>query len=103
MSAPFPAIPYGRAGFEAIRREGCLYVDKTRFLHAPPVLRATAHLDVEAAHQRAQVRHVFLILLRHPVHGDVAAAVGARLRGGRRMGLVHPGRRPAASLLPGMR
>ena len=34
MSAPFPAIPYGRAGFEAIRREGCLYVDKTRFLHA---------------------------------------------------------------------
>jgi len=35
MSAPFPAIPYyDRAGFEAIRREGCLYVDKTRFLHA---------------------------------------------------------------------
>ena len=34
MSAPFPAIPYGRAGFEAIRREGCLCVDKTRFLHA---------------------------------------------------------------------
>ena len=34
MSSPFPAIPYGRADFEAIRREGCLYVDKTRFLHA---------------------------------------------------------------------
>ena len=34
MSAPFPAIPYGWANFEAIRREGCLYVDKTRFLHA---------------------------------------------------------------------
>ena len=34
MSSPFPAIPYGRADCEAIRREGCLYVDKTRFLHA---------------------------------------------------------------------
>ena len=34
MSAPFPAIPYGWANFEAVRREGCLYVDKTRFLHA---------------------------------------------------------------------
>ena len=34
MAAPFPAIPYGWANFEALRREGCLYVDKTRFLHA---------------------------------------------------------------------
>ena len=34
MSVPFPAIPYGWANFEAIRRAGCLYVDKTRFLHA---------------------------------------------------------------------
>ena len=34
MSAPFPAIPYGWANFEALRREGCLYVDKTRFIHA---------------------------------------------------------------------
>ena len=30
----FPAIPYGRAYFKGIRLEGCLYVDKTRFLHA---------------------------------------------------------------------
>ena len=30
----FPAIPYGLAYFKGIRREGCLYVDKTRFLHA---------------------------------------------------------------------
>ena len=30
---PFPAIPYGRAYFKGIRREGCLYVDKTRYLH----------------------------------------------------------------------
>ena len=29
----FPAIPYGRAYFRGIRLEGCLYVDKTRFLH----------------------------------------------------------------------
>ena len=32
--APFPAIPYGLAYFKGLRREGCLYVDKTRFLHA---------------------------------------------------------------------
>ena len=32
--APFPAIPYGWAFFKGIRREGCLYIDKTRFLHA---------------------------------------------------------------------
>ena len=31
---PFPAIPYGLAYFKGIRREGCLYVDKTRFLRA---------------------------------------------------------------------
>ena len=30
----FPAIPYGRAYFRGIRLEGCLYVDKTRFLHS---------------------------------------------------------------------
>ena len=30
---PFPAIPYGRAYFRGIRMEGCLFVDKTRFLH----------------------------------------------------------------------
>ena len=33
-AAPFPAIPYGYAFFKGIRREGCLYIDKTRFLHA---------------------------------------------------------------------
>ena len=32
--AHFPAIPYGRAYFKGIRMERCLYVDKTRFLHA---------------------------------------------------------------------
>ena len=32
--APFPSIPYGYAFFKGIRREGCLYVDKTRFLRA---------------------------------------------------------------------
>ena len=33
-AAPFPAIPYGLAYFKGLRREGCLYVDKTRFLRA---------------------------------------------------------------------
>ena len=28
----YPAIPYGRAYFKGIRLEGCLYVDKTRFI-----------------------------------------------------------------------
>ena len=31
-AAPFPAIPYGRGNFRAIRLDGCLYVDKTRFI-----------------------------------------------------------------------
>ena len=30
---PFPAIPYGRSYFKGIRQDGCLYVDKTRFLY----------------------------------------------------------------------
>ncbi len=34
MSTPFPAIPYGRGHFKSLRLDGCLYVDKTRFLHA---------------------------------------------------------------------
>ena len=28
----YPAIPYGRAYFKGIRLEGCMYVDKTRFI-----------------------------------------------------------------------
>ena len=40
----FPPIPYGMADFSAIRREGFLYVDKTRFLR-----------DLE------DERHVFLL------------------------------------------
>ena len=31
--APFPAIPCGLTSFKDLRRNGCLYVDKTRFLH----------------------------------------------------------------------
>ena len=34
MSTPLPAIPYGRGHFKGLRLDGCLYVDKTRFLHA---------------------------------------------------------------------
>ena len=32
-SPHYPEIPYGWAWFKGIRQEGCLYVDKTRFLH----------------------------------------------------------------------
>ena len=28
----YPPIPYGRANFRRIRLDGCLYVDKTRFI-----------------------------------------------------------------------
>ena len=31
-ATPYPAIPYGRASFPSVRRDGCLYVDKTRFV-----------------------------------------------------------------------
>ena len=31
-AAPYPAVPYGRASFPSVRRDGCLYVDKTRFI-----------------------------------------------------------------------
>ena len=44
LDAPYPAIPYGRAYFKGIRQEGCLYVDKTRFIR-----------EMEKTH------HVFLI------------------------------------------
>ena len=30
--ADYPPIPYGRAAFPSVRRDGCLYVDKTRFI-----------------------------------------------------------------------
>jgi len=33
MATAYPQISYGWADFEAMRRERCLYVDKTRFLH----------------------------------------------------------------------
>ena len=33
MTTTIPPIPYGWADFALIRREGALYVDKTRFLH----------------------------------------------------------------------
>ncbi len=31
-SVQHPPIPYGRANFRSIRLDGCLYVDKTRFI-----------------------------------------------------------------------
>ena len=31
---PFPPIPYGNAYFKGLRRNGCLYIDKTSFLRA---------------------------------------------------------------------
>ena len=72
-------------------------------LHATPTLRAVTHLDVEAPHEGAHRRQVFLVLGLHPVQRDRAAAVGAHRRGRRRMRLVNPCRRTAASVLPVLR
>ena len=66
-------------------------------LDAPSALRAVAHLDVEAAHERAH-HFVFLILRRDAGPVDDAATVRAR-PGGRRMGFVDPRRARSASLL----
>ena len=67
-------------------------------LDAPSALRAVAHLDVEAAHERAHHGQVFLILRRDAGPVDDAATVRAR-PGGRRMGFVDPRRARSASLL----
>ena len=56
-------------------------------LDTPPAPRAVADLDVEAAHERTHRGEVFLILRRHPIPGDRAAAVRAR-RCPRTVGLV---------------
>ena len=34
VPVPYPPIPYGRGNFRSIRLDGCLYVDKTRFIRA---------------------------------------------------------------------
>ena len=72
-------------------------------LHAAPTPRAVTHLDVEAPHEGTHLRQIFLILGRHTVKRDRAAAVGARRRGRRRIRLVNPCRRLAASVLPVLR
>ena len=50
-------------------------------LHAPLTLRAVAHLDVEAPHEGTHLGQVFLILRRHTVQRDRAAAVRTARRG----------------------
>ena len=67
-------------------------------LDATPTLRAVADLDVEAPHDGAHHREIFLILRRHAGQLDGAAAV--RTRGRRRCsaGLVNLRRTRAARL-----
>ena len=67
-------------------------------LDATPTLRAVADLDVEAPHDRAHHREIFLILRRYAGQLDGAAAV--RTRGRRRCsaGLVNLRRTRAARL-----
>ena len=59
-------------------------------LHAPLTLRAVAHLDVEAPHEGTHLGQVFLILRRHTVQRDRAAAVRTARRGRRQRGSRQP-------------
>ena len=72
-------------------------------LHAPLTLRAVAHLDVEAPHEGTHLGQVFLILRRHTVQRDRAAAVRTARRGRRHVGLVNLCRLPSAPMLPVLR
>ena len=65
---------------------------------ATPTLRAVADLDVEAPHDGAHHREIFLILRRHPGQLDGAAAVRTRGSHRRSAGLVNLRRTPAARL-----
>ncbi len=55
MATAYPQIPYGWADFEAMRRERCLYVDKTRFLHRAGA-RAPCLPDPAAREAQVQLR-----------------------------------------------
>ena len=72
-------------------------------LHAPPTLRAAADLDVEPPHEGLNRWQLFLILRRHTVHGDRAAAVGTTRWDQRRVDLVDARGRPAPPVLPVVR
>ena len=67
-------------------------------LDATPTLRAVADLDVEAPHDGAHHREIFLILRRHPGQLDGAAAVRTRGSHRRSAGLVNLRRTRAARL-----
>ena len=72
-------------------------------LQPPPTLGAAAYLDVEPPHEGLNRRQLFLILRRHTVHGDRAAAVGTTRRDRRRVDLVDAWGRLAPPLLPVVR
>ena len=65
-------------------------------LHAPTTLRAMAHLDVEASHDGAHHRNVFLVLRRHARHCHRTATVRTRRRRRRAVGCIHA-RRPSSA------
>ena len=68
-------------------------------LDTAPALRAVADLDVEASHEGAHHREVFLVLRRHAGHHHGAATVRTRRRRGGSVGLVDS-RRSRATRLP---
>ncbi len=83
--------------------QGVRGLQRVPALHSPPTLDAAAHLDVEPPHQGLNRRQLFLILRRHTVHGDRAAAVGTTRRDRRRVDLVDAWGRLAPPLLPVVR
>ena len=72
----------------------------SRRLYPPP---ANDPLDVETPHEGLNRRQLFLILRRHTVHGDRAAAVGTTRRDRHRVDLVDAWGRLAPPLLPVVR
>ena len=72
-------------------------------LDAPPALRAVADLDVEAPHNGPHHREVFLILRRHALYCDRAAAIRTPGRHRCLMDFVDLRRPPATRLPPVLR
>ena len=99
-----PAVAFGaHLPVEALRVVAAglpdgVVLQRVPALHAPLALRAVAHLDVEAPHEGMHRRQVFLVLRRHTVQRDRAAAVRTARRGRRHVCLVSLRRLPAAPL-----
>ena len=78
---PYPPIPDGMADFSMIRREGYLYVDKTRFLHELEkerhvfLLRPRLGTDCGRRHDCPLTRAT--PMADYPAEGEAVGALGS--------------------------